>query len=198
MISTPEQILPQKPEEIPQEIPAEQPDPEPEKFTPDDLEGTWLMVSGITEGWEWDAMPGNFESMIFRVEEVDGAQRMAVDSESGDISGYVPSSYYGKGITVLDEPLYEGCGNEDWSVLVGEKSPVNEGGLPIETEYYVTLLDRDTMLRQQYFTLDGAPMLTEQILKRFPAISGEAELDDGDLADTVWICESYTDREFFL
>ena len=183
------------PEQEAPEISVEQPSPEPEKLTPEDLEGTWLMVSGVTEGYEWDAMPGSFESMVFRTEEADGVKRMAVDSESGDYSRYVPSAYYGKGITVLEEPLYEGCGNEDWSVMVGEKSPVNEDGYPIETEYYVTLLDQDTMLRQQCFTLDGAPMLTEQTFRRFPVVSAAAGVDDNKLANTVWICESYTDRQ---
>ena len=36
-----------------------------EQFITAELAGTWIMVSGETEGWEWEAMPGHFETLVF-------------------------------------------------------------------------------------------------------------------------------------
>lgn len=181
----PTQEITKQPTEPATELTTREPEPEMLACTPEELKGTWLMVSGETEGYAWDAMPGRFESMVFRMEE----SRLVADSEQGDLSGYVPSAWYSKEVTVLDEPLYEGCGNEEWSARLGEKSPVDAQGYPTGTDYHVTLLDHDTLLCQQYFSLDGGPGVSYQTFKRFPAQEGMVAYSD--LSNTFWTCASY-------
>ena len=137
-------------------------------YSPAELEGTWLMVSGETEGYEWEAMPDRLSSLVFSVTFFDDPPSLAAHREVRDYDGELTDSAYNVKVDVLPEPLYEGCENADWSVRIGPASEVDENGYPLGTEYYATLLNHNTMLVQQYFTLDGAPTVTYQTYARFP------------------------------
>jgi hypothetical protein len=96
--------------------------------------------------------------------------------------------------TILDEPIYSGCGNEVWSVRIGEISEVNEDGYPLKTETYVTLLDENTMLRKLYYTFDGGPGVSYQIFRRVVPSIAECHFITSDLEGGDYECVSYTDR----
>lgn len=134
----------------------------------DDLPGTWLMVGGEVEGDIWEAIPGNFEILVFTpgMDPKGESETVYVDMEARDYEGLLSDFFYQEMIVPLDEPLYEGCGNEEWSVRIGEESEKNEYGFPIYEEHYATLLDSNTLLMQHYFTIDGGPGVSYQIFKR--------------------------------
>ena len=113
------------------------------------------MVGGEIEGDVWEAIPGNFEILSFSLGPVsiEGTEVILADMEARDYAGVLKTFYYQEQIESLDEPLYEGCGNEEWSVRIGEESEKNENGYPVDEEYYATLLDMNTLLLQQYSSL---------------------------------------------
>lgn len=147
-------------------------------YAPAQLQGVWLQTEYEIEGDVGETMPGRLESLVFRPDLVGDRQTLLVTSETRIYDGYLlEEEFSGADITVLDEPLYSGCGNEEWSVRIGEESPLNEDGYPINTETYVTLLDQNTLLQQCYFTFDGGPGVSYQTFKRFlPNASAEISL----------------------
>ena len=153
----------------------------------DDLMGTWLMVGGEIEGDVWEAIPGNYEILSISLEPnpADGTEMLFADMEARDYEGIINKSFYQQKIESLDEPLYDGCGNEAWSVRFGDESEKNENGYPIHEEYYATLLDRNTLLLQQYFTIDGGPGVSYQTFKRvFPG--EDVEYVDSQILQEQW------------
>ena len=161
------------------------------RFIPAELAGTWLMVSGETEGWEWEAMPGHFETLVFSFMWDEYGPGLRADSQYCYYDE-IESKYWGSVVTVLDEPLYEGCENAVWSVRIGEESPKDENGYLTETEYYATLLNRNTLLMQQHYTLDGYPELSYQTFQRFPGRNADFDVYDFDIASSCWVCTGYT------
>jgi hypothetical protein len=126
---------------------------------------------------------------------------MYADMEARDYEGFINKSFYQQKIESLDEPLYDGCGNEAWSVRFGDESEKNENGYPIHEEYYATLLDKNTLLLQQYFTIDGGPGVSYQTFKRvFPG--EDVEYVDSQILQeqwsqgntSIWELESYIDE----
>lgn len=167
-----------------------------ERLHPAQLQGTWLQVSGVVEGDEWDAMPGYFGSLVFKTQwnDATSSYEMTVDSEEKDHLGMFRESFWDFSTEILDECLYEGCGNDEWSVHLGEYSQVNEDGYPTDMEYYVTLVDENTLLKQCYYTLDGAPAVSYQTYQRMlPRVSHDLvmahELEGGD-----YECVGYVDE----
>ena len=170
--------------------------PEPEAigqiYSPAELEGTWLLVSGETEGWEWDAMPGQLSSLVFYVTSFDGPLSLAAHMEDRDYYGEMTDSAHNVRVEVLPMPLYEGCKNNDWSVRIGPASETDENGYPLETEYYATLVNHNIMLVQQYFTLDGYPAVTYQTYARFPDRVSWMSPDSMELELSTWVPTEYT------
>ena len=109
-----------------------------EQFIPAELAGTWIMVSGETEGWEWEAMPGHLETLVFSFMWDEYGPGLRADSQYCYYDK-IEDSYWKNVVTVLDEPLYEGCENGTWSVRIGEESPKDENGYLTETEYYAII-----------------------------------------------------------
>jgi len=162
-----------------------------EVFLPAELVGTWLMVSGETEGWEWEAMPGQLETLLFKTTWTAEAPSLVADREILNHYGNLEKAFYDQELTLLNEPLYVGCGNETWSVRIGPEYAKDENGCPEDTECYVTLLDRDRLLMQRYFALDGVPMVTYQTYRRIPPMLTWWDLKVAELAGTYWECASY-------
>ncbi|MBR5268187.1 MAG: hypothetical protein IKU20_08345, partial [Lachnospiraceae bacterium] len=161
----------------------------------DDLPGTWLMVGGEIEGDIWEAIPGNFEVLVFTtgMDPKGEKETIYAGTEARDYQGFLSVSYDQEMIERLDEPVYEGCGNEEWSIRIGEESEKDEDGYPKYEETYATLLDENTLLRQRYFTIDGAPCVSYQTFKRvFPGQDVEY-LNVEDLYKE-WELESYVDE----
>lgn len=171
-----------------------------ELYCPAELSGVWLEIGYEVEGEQGDSMPGEFTSLVIETtwEEDSGKHVMRASSENGDYSGYVArNTYYGSATTVLNEPLYDGCGNEMWSIRIGEESPLNEHGYPSGTDIYATLLDENTLLLQKYFSFDrgSIPGVSYQTYKRFVPASVDWALVDEDIAGSEWRCVSYEDAD---
>ena len=143
--------------------PAERPVPGGELCMAD-LEGTWRMSAGEVEG---DG---------FSPEEMHMASLLNIERWwSDDKGGYtLRADYYSAHrldtdapkyeteedllTEKLDEPLMYGLPNELWSArLYAENS---------ETEYYVTLTDRNTLYLRQYDEMDNAPAARTAIYTR--------------------------------
>lgn len=168
-----------------------------------DMQGTWLMVGGEIEGEVWEAIPGNYEILSISPgpNPVDGTEMIFVDMEARDYEGFINKSFYQQKLESLDEPLYDGCGNEAWSVRIGDESEKNDNGYPIHEEYYATLLDVNTLLMQKYFTIDGGPGVSYQTFKRvFPGevveyVDSQILQEQWSQGNTsIWELESYIDE----
>lgn len=164
-----------------------------EKTSPAELVGTWLMVGGETEGWQWEAMPGNLSSLKFWVTSYSGPLVLAADREERDTYGTLEDAAFALEVTLLDQPLYDGCENEKWSVRIGPASPVDANGCPTETEFCATLLNYNTLLLQQRYTLDGSPMVSYQTYARFPDIVSWRMPEYMELGLSNWDCVGYSD-----
>ena len=160
-------------------------------YTPAELMGTWLMVSGETEGWQWEAMPNQLSSIVFKVTSYDGPLILSADIEERDYYGNIMYSSYAQVTQVLRQPLYEGCENETWSVRIGDPSALDANGYPVETEFYATLLNDNTLLLQQYYTMDGYPAVSHQTYWRLPDLVSWMSYESMDLEYSNWVCTGY-------
>jgi len=169
-----------------------------ELLSPAQLTGTWVLASGMAEGWEWDAREEReygvlFFDSVWNEEIVD--LTLAADYESRAGWGDMRDSFYDRELTLLKEPIYEGCGNETWSVRIGQESPLNENGYPQEKDYYVTLVDENILLLQTYYSIDGGPGVSYSYYKRILPTISVWELETADLEGGDWDFISYTDAE---
>lgn len=162
-----------------------------EKYVPAELVGTWLMASGETEGWEWEVMPGQMESLVFREVWTADSVTLVADSEFENPEGNLEENFYGREITILEEPLYEGCENNVWSVCIGAASHREENSSPGGTEYYVTLLDQNTLLMQRFYTLDGVAAVSYQKFCRIMPQVSRWEIESSELEGSSWECAWY-------
>jgi len=156
-------------------------------YAPAELQGVWLQVGSEVEGDVNESMPGLLDSLIFRTDWDGDRKTLTASSESGNSRGFVATDrYYDRRIVLLDQPLYQGCGNDEWSVRIGEESPLSQQGYPTEVETYVTLVDQNTLLQQHYFSYENGriPMVSYQTYKRFlPEVTyglAGADLAGGD------------------
>ena len=135
-----------------------------------DLEGTWRMTAGEAEGDE------------FSPEEMHMASLLDFERQWSDEGGYtLRADYYSahlldtdtpeyetqKELMVekLDEPLMYGLANELWSARLFDEAS--------DTEYFVTLTDRNTLYLQQYYELDNAPAARTAIYTRSDSLLPE-------------------------
>jgi len=152
------------------------------------------MVSGETEGYEWEAMPGELSSIIFRVASETGPLFLAADLESRDHYGDTNMPpLRDQAVTLLQEPLYEGSENESWSVRIGPESPVDANNAPLSTEYHATLLSHNILQLQRYYTLDGYRAVSYQTFVRFPDLVSWCDAEYLNLLQSTWPCTGYTD-----
>lgn len=173
-------------------------EPMPEEgalYSPAELQGVWIQTGTEIEGSIEEDLPGRFNSLVFRTDWVGNEKTLLASSETSDYSQFpAEGRYYNQELTLLEYPLYEGCGNDVWSVRVGEESPLNENGYPEETETYVTLLDQNTLLQQHYFSFDGGPGVSYQTYKRvLSEVSYDAEA--ADLSDRSFALAGYIDAD---
>ena len=162
-----------------------------QRCSPAELAGTWLQVSGETEGWQWEAMPERLSSLVFRVTAYEGPLELRADMETLDHFGTMTEGLHDQQVSILQEALYDGCENNSWSVRIGQEAARNEEGDPTETEVYATLLDERTLLVQQVYTLDGAPAVSYQTYLRFPELVTWCAPEYYALDYSNWACTSY-------
>ena len=167
----------------------------PNECLPAELAGTWLMVSGETEGQQWEAMPTTVSSLIFRVAAYEGPLELRADREDMDHYGTMNDAAHDQAVSILDTALYDGCGNHSWSIRIGPESPKDENGTPIEPEFYATLVDYNTLLLQRNYTMDGSPAVSYQTYWRFPEIVSWCAPEYITLDDSNWVCTGYVNSQ---
>ena len=129
-----------------------------------DLEGTWRMSAGEAEGDEFSPEEIHMASLL-NIErwwsDDEGGYTLRADYYSAHLLDTDAPEYETEENLLtekLDEPLMYGLPNELWSArLYAEDS---------ETEYYVTVTDRNTLYLQQYYELDNAPAARTAIYTR--------------------------------
>lgn len=137
-----------------------------------DLEGTWRMSAGEVEGDEFSPEEMHMASLL-NIErwwsDDEGCYTLRADYYSAHLLDTDAPEYETEEDLLtekLDEPLMYGLSNELWSArLYAEDS---------ETEYYVTLTDRNTLYLQQYYELDNAPAARTAIYTREASLMPEA------------------------
>ena len=162
---------------------------------PAELVGTWLMVSAETEGYSWETMPDALSSLVFRVAAYEGPLELRADLEEMDHYGTMNDALHDQSVSILNEVLYDGCGNDNWSVRIGPESPKDENGYPTETEFYATLLDYNTLLLQRYYTMDGFQAVSYQTYWRFPEIVSWRMPEYIALEGSNWVCTEYVNSQ---
>ena len=116
-------------------------------FTPApvDMVGTWELIWTEVEGDRNEAEPGS--QTIEITTDYEGLYWISyTDNER---SGW---SYYDEELVVFPFALYDGCINDQW---LGAVNYTGKNG----TGYDVTLLNYDTLLLREEWTVDGAPMV---------------------------------------
>lgn len=168
-------------------------------YSPAELQGVWFAVSSSIEGDEED-LSGTFNTLVFETDWSTDEKPLVASAEGGG-DGYITredefSFYQDRELTLLDWPIYSGCGNEVWSVRIGEESPLNEYDFPENVETYVTLLDRNTLLQQRYFSFDNGsiPGVSYQTYKRFLPEASYG-LEKAELVDRDFELSGYMDAD---
>ena len=119
------------------------------------LDGEWVLSSVEVEGSEWTPEEAGIESEI-----------------SISISDDATAKYFSKTeynydkfeaeLELLEEPVYEGCGNDEWSVkFLTYNSTYGE-----DEEFYATLIDENTLLLQHLYPFDGTQGVSYQTYVR--------------------------------
>ncbi len=140
-----------------------------------DFQGDWTMVSMEIEGYVTD---GRAEGVLSSVSFEEGAHGVeAVYTKLSLYSGI--DEEFRASVRYREQPLYSGCGNEAWSVEFKPQVYEQDEG----TQFYATLLDRDTLLLQRRFSIDGGPAVCYETYRR-----------DSEAADAIRIQRSLDER----
>lgn len=140
-----------------------------------DLQGDWTMVSMEIENYVSD---GRSEGILSSVSFEEGAYGIeAVYTNLSRFSGI--QTDFRASVSYRKEPLYYGCGNEGWSVELKPQVYELEDG----TRYCATLLERDTLLLQRRFLIDGDPAVCYETYRR-----------DSEAADAIKIQKNLDEK----
>jgi hypothetical protein len=120
------------------------------------LDGEWVLSGVEVEGQKLTAEEAGLESEI------------AITSTTSDVTAtYFNSTEYEikrfeAEVIYVEEPLYYQCENDVWSV----KLDIISGDLGENEEFYVTLIDENTLLLQHLYPFGGAQGLSYQTYTR--------------------------------
>ena len=107
------------------------------------LDGKWTFVSAETDGYEYTAAEVTFDSEITISENI---ANYTYSDDTTDVFNEFEAE-----LELINEPVYEGCGNDLWSVKLNIINGYNQP----DEEYYATLTDENTLLLQHLFPFDG-------------------------------------------
>ena len=120
------------------------------------LDGEWIFSHGETDGYEYTAEEAGIES------------ELQITSSTADVT----AKYFSKTefdtktfeaeLVLLDEAVYEGCGNDEWSV----KFSMIQSDYSNDEEFYATLIDENTLLLRHLFPFDGTQGVSHQTYTR--------------------------------
>lgn len=118
------------------------------------LDGEWVFAYGETDGYEFTAEEEGIESGI-SISISDSTAKYYSKTEFTD-------EKFDAELEIIEEPLYEGCGNDEWKVKFNTyNSTYGE-----DEEFYATLIDDNTLLLRHLFPFDGAQGVSHQIYTR--------------------------------
>lgn len=136
-----------------------------------DLFGQWRMVSGetVTEGdpevWNFTASEMEIDRRLTFHSSWDETEPDGVDYYDEWHPGYLREAQ-DMAVEYQETPIYEGCGNEAWRLQLFSVETIYQNYA--EEEFYVTVLDADTLLLQvRLKDTDGVHTTSTQIFSRF-------------------------------
>ncbi len=160
-----------------------------ELYSPAELVGTWLMVTDDSYDEPSPVLPGHFETLVFRTAWTAESAYLVADMEQKDYFGYMVDSFYDVPIELIDVPLYDGCGNEKWSVRIHPTDGIDRR----YSDNSVTLLDQNTLLMQKYSEWDDS--FTNYTYHRILPQTSGWEITAQELEGCFFRCAEYTDAD---
>lgn len=123
---------------------------------PEMLEGEWILGSGMIEGEEYTAEDAGYTTEV-TFEKTDDGIKAHYWREMNGLKQEFDAS-----LEILDTPVYEGCGNDAWSVrFLTYNSTFGEAD-----DFYATLIDENTLLLQHLYPFDGTQGVSYQTYVR--------------------------------
>lgn len=157
-----------------------------ELYSPAELVGTWVQVTGEIAGDN-----AQLESIVFKThwdteaEDWDGGMVvLKASKEVRESRGNLIWAFYDHDIEILDEPVNEGCANDVWSVAVDR---LEDG-----SGYFLTMTGRDEMLLEERIYDEGNEIIVTHIYRRLPPQLTWWEIQPDEMCDTEWTCTEYT------
>lgn len=117
-----------------------------------DMIGTWELAYTLAEGYQDESRAGMCTVEIISSAS-SGLLMSYTDPERPDFNFQLER------LVISESFLYSGCGNEEWMAEVDCAGPYN-------TTYAVTLVADGTLIKQNYFLLDGAPTVSYEFFRR--------------------------------
>ena len=119
---------------------------------PAELIGTWVQTHTLVEGDKQEVEDSSCTITIIALESKELEMSYA-DPER-------PDSQFRDALLILDErALHHNCGNDVWVMDVDIIGPYN-------TTYAITLTEDGTLIKQNYFLMDGAPTVSYEYFSR--------------------------------
>ena len=116
------------------------------------LAATWVRTGTEVEG---DVQSGGDCTVVITAAG-DGTYRITYTDRD-----FPDSNYSDKTVQILEQPLYEGCGNDRWMATIDHVSQPN-------ITHALTIRDDCTLIIQNSFSFDGMPMVSYEYFTRVP------------------------------
>lgn len=110
---------------------------------PEMLEGEWILGSGMIEGEEYTAEDAGYTTEV-TFEKTDDGIKAHYWREMNGLKQEFDAS-----LEILDTPVYEGCGNDEWSATF-----VTDNEFSDKDEFYMTLIGEDKLLIKHIYIID--------------------------------------------
>ena len=107
------------------------------------LEGEWILGSGMIEGEEYTAEDAGYTTEV-TFEKTDDGIKAHYWREMNGLKQEFDAS-----LEILDTPVYEGCGNDEWSATF-----VTDNEFSDKDEFYMTLIGEDKLLIKHIYIID--------------------------------------------
>lgn len=124
----------------------------PDAVSTEELVGTWERVWTEVEGDRNETAAGVCRIVI----ESNGDGSFAISYTDNE---FPDGNYKNKPLNVVEGELYYNCGNPDWYAEVDYVGQY-------DTTFSLTVLPDGTLLLQNYFLIDGAPMVSYECFAR--------------------------------
>lgn len=110
---------------------------------PEMLEGEWILGSGMIEGEEYTAEDAGYTTEV-TFEKTDDGIKAHYWREMNGLKQEFDAS-----LEIFDTPVYEGCGNDEWSATF-----VTDNEFSDKDEFYMTLIGEDKLLIKHIYIID--------------------------------------------